>query len=159
MSTEDNQRYYFTRSRAAVQATASQTTTTGQVAERDFDTKYEDVETVHLSPSEAYSIEAYSLDREEFPERSVSSKSESCVAREFQNNALSPDLRTVPGVGAVTEKLLNRGGITHTDELIAHFFMQRRDEANFVQFLEDLGIKNQHARETARQLVRKVGYM
>lgn len=82
---------------------------------------------------------------------------QSQVARNFINNAINPELKTCPGVGLKTIELLTKHKITTTDHLIGQFFLVDRDEVKFIEFLEEVGMKNQFAQETARQFVTKFG--
>ena len=92
------------------------------------------------------------LDRLEKERRTVSQ-----VARDFVNNAIDPDLLSVPGIGKKSVDLLNEQGIETTDELIGQFFMVNRNEVKFVDFLEQVGIPNKQARECAEKFFVKFG--
>jgi predicted flap endonuclease-1-like 5' DNA nuclease len=83
-------------------------------------------------------------------------KTMSAIARDFINNAIDPDLSTVPGLGEKAIKLLNDQGIYTTDQLVGQFFMVNRDEVEFIKFLEECGIKNQFAREVSSKMYSKL---
>lgn len=75
--------------------------------------------------------------------------------RDFIQNALDSKLYSIPGVGLREIEVLERSNITHTDELVAQFFFLRRDEDQFVQYLQDLGIDRSPANDIAREIGKK----
>jgi hypothetical protein len=77
------------------------------------------------------------------------------VVLSFQNNPISQDLMTIPGIGKAAVSKLNANNITRTDHLIGSFFLVERDEGKFTRFLEEMEIRNHCAREAARNFVKK----
>ena len=80
------------------------------------------------------------------------------IARNFQTNMLPKgDLEAgiIPGVGKVAAESLKLNGVKTCDHLVGLFFMCDRDEVEFIERLEELGIRNQDAREIASQFHRK----
>lgn len=78
------------------------------------------------------------------------------IARDFVNNMLDPDLKSVPSMGHAIEKL-HAVNINTTDELVGQFFWLNRNEVNFVTFLEECGIDNKSARDCASKMYDKFG--
>lgn len=84
----------------------------------------------------------------------------SAVSRNFANNPLPKgrlEPGRVPGIGNVQILKLNQNNIETLDQLFGKFFDVDRDEARFIEYLEDVGIHNHFARECARNLMRKLG--
>lgn len=80
------------------------------------------------------------------------------IARNFQTNMLPKgeiEVGMIPGIGKVALETLKINSIKTCDHLVGLFFMCDRDEAEFIERLEELGIRNQDARETAFQFHRK----
>jgi hypothetical protein len=94
------------------------------------------------------------------PPAKVPRGSQSQVARNFQNlklptGELAPGM--VPGVGEVVISKLALNQIRTVNQLIAVFFTLDRDEGEFIEHLEAMGIRNQDARVIAYNFALKFG--
>ena len=85
------------------------------------------------------------------------SRLETVLRRNFQHNAIEPELGSVPGIGNAAIIKLNNNGITKTDHLIGNFFLVERDEGKFIDFLLEVGLNLDCARECARAFTLKFG--
>lgn len=84
----------------------------------------------------------------------------SAISRIWHNNPLPRgDLEPgiVPGIGISQTQKLKANGVETVDQLVGQFFLVGRDEARFIEYLEDVGIWNQCARECARNMSKKLG--
>ena len=79
------------------------------------------------------------------------------VALNFQNNAILPNLSTVPSLDKSSIELLNENGIVTTDHLVGMFWVKERDVPKFVTYLCDIGIAHGVASECAESFKRKFG--
>jgi hypothetical protein len=106
------------------------------------------------------------IDQDEDKEQEKSKKQDfsdigvkfSKIAQNFQNSLIPIGLiqpGIIPGIGKVAVEFLKNNGIKTYNHLVGLFFMCDRDEGEFIERLEELGIRNQDARETAFQFHRK----
>ncbi len=85
---------------------------------------------------------------------------QSQVARTFQNGRLPVGELVqglIPGLGEVAIKHLRSNGIGTVNQLVACFFNHERDEVEFIEILEAMGVRNQDARVVAYNFVIKMG--